>query len=129
MELNFAAGGRRQGGRGEPGDLAQEFLKRFFVVWGDAFGNAFRRAFGFADEFLGEAGAGGGRQTQGHLAMSGASGDDRIPEVGIGGGQRLRRNFEGGRLSGSVSGNLGEHVLETGLPGFAPVAEFGRSSA
>jgi hypothetical protein len=50
---------------------------------------------GLAEELLGKTGAGGGRQTQGHLAVRRASGDNRVPDIGIGGGQRLGRNFKG----------------------------------
>ena len=122
MKLDFAAGGCGEGGGGQTGDLAQEFFQGFFVLGSDGFGgDAFRRGRSFAEELLGETGTGGGRQTQGHLAMDGASGDDRVPDVGIGGGQGPGRNFE----DRGLSGDLGDHVLETGFPGFAPIAQFG----
>ena len=82
MELNFAAGGRGEGGGGEAGDLAEEFFQGFFLFGGDRFGgdgfggDGFSGGLGFAEELPGETGAGGGRQTQGHLAMGGTSGDD-----------------------------------------------------
>jgi hypothetical protein len=122
MELNFAASDRGEGGGGQAGDLAQELFQGFLVFSADGFGGAaFGSGLGFAEELLGEAGAGGGSETQGHFAMDGASGDDRVPHIGICDRQGLGRNFEGAGLSR----NLGEDVLDTGFPGFAPIAEFG----
>ncbi len=91
MKLNFAAGGCCECGRGQAGDLAQEFFEGFFlfrVVQSNLFGSRlfrrrrlrarFRRGTSAPD------GPGDGRQTQGHLAMDSASGDDRVPDIGIG---------------------------------------------
>ena len=111
MELDFAAGGRGEGGGGQAGDLAEEFFQGCFIFRSDVFGgDVFCIAGGgglaFAEEFLGEASAGSGGQPQGHLTMNGASGNDRIPNVGIGGRQGSGNNFEDGGFSGRSSGNL-----------------------
>jgi hypothetical protein len=95
MELNLAAGDGGERSRGQARDLAQEFFQSVFVFRG----NAFRGSLGFAQEFLGETSAGGGRKAQSHLAMSGASGNHRVADIGSGGGKALGRNFEDGWLS------------------------------
>src|SRR6266478_566036 len=108
MELDFAAGGRGEGGGGKADNLAQEFFQSLLVLQSDfSGGGAFRSGgLAFTQEFLGEAGAGSGRQPKGHLAMDGASGNDRIPHVEIGDRQGLGSNFEDGGFSGRSSGNL-----------------------
>ena len=124
MKLHFAAGAWCESGGSKAGDLAQQFLQGFLAFRRDGFGRrGFRRGLGgvgFTKELPGEAGAGGNRQTLGHFAPDGASGHDRVPEIGIGGGQGLVGEFEGT----GFSRNLRKQILQTGFPGFAPVAKF-----
>jgi hypothetical protein len=118
MELHFATNAGGECGCCRAGNLAEKFFQSFFLLGSNAFESGSGSRLGFAEELAGETCTGCGRQTQCHLAMDGASDNDRVPDIGIGGSQELGRNFEDGRLSR----NLRKHILETGLPSFTPVA-------
>ena len=62
-----------------------------------------------------------GGEAQGHFTVHGPASHDRVPQIGIDRGQKVGSTFKGDGLCG----DLGEHVLGAGFPGFQPGLQLG----
>ena len=126
MELNFAAGGRSQSGRGKAGDLPQEFFQGFFVFGSDGCnGGSVCGGSGSPRNFWARRvpEAAGRRKVISPRTAPPTTTVYQISDSVT--GQGLGRDFESIALRRGFARDLGEHILETGFPGIAPLAKFG----